>query len=124
MSKFLRAVRGATTLDKDDKEEVFFKTQELLSELLKHNSLIQDDVVSIIFTATPDIVSAFPATAARMMGLDETPLLGAVEQNVVGAPPLCIRMLMHCYLEVPKNLVQHVYLHGAVLLRPDLSSSS
>ncbi len=124
MSKFLRAVRGATTLDEDSKEEVFFKTQELLSELLKQNSLIQDDVVSIIFTATPDIVSAFPATAARMMGLDDTPLLGAMEQNVLGSPSLCIRMLMHCYLDIPKNLVHHVYLHGAVLLRPDLKSSS
>ena len=122
MGKVLRAIRGATTLDIDAQEEVIKKTQELLGEVFTKNDLEEDDVVSIVFTTTPDIVSAFPATAARSMGLEDTPLLGACEQSVAGSPKLCIRLLVHCYMDAPKSAVRHVYLHGATVLRPDIRS--
>ncbi len=120
MTKVLRAIRGATTLDADTREEVTKKTQELLGEIFTKNDLDQDDIVSILFTTTDDVVSAFPASAARSMGLEDTPLLGASEQKVAGSPKFCIRLLMHCYMSVPKSDVRHVYLHGATVLRPDI----
>jgi len=122
MSKFLRAIRGATTLVEDSKEEVLFKTQELLLEVLKRNSLSEDDIVSIIFTTTNDITSAFPAAAVREIGFQDTPLLGASEQNVRGSTPLCIRLLINCYSEASKAEITHIYLHDAVALRPDIAS--
>ncbi len=122
MSKFLRAIRGATTLVEDSKKEVLAKTQELFLEVLERNSLAEDDIVSIIFTTTNDITAAFPATAVREIGFRDTPLLGASEQNVIGSPPLCIRLLIHCYSEIPKASVAHIYLHDAVVLRPDIIS--
>ena len=86
----VRALRGATTVDADTPEQVATRIQELLSELLERNGLDHDDIISIVFTATGDVVSMFPATAARAMGLGDVPLLCARELDVVGATPRCL----------------------------------
>jgi chorismate mutase len=117
----LRAVRGATTIDADVADQVQKRTQELVSEMLSRNGVAIDDLVSVVFTATPDIRSAFPATAARALGLGEVPLLGAVEQNVDGALAYCIRVMIHCYSDRPRAEIRHVYLEGARVLRADLA---
>src|SRR3990172_8963043 len=93
----LYAVRGAITLDADTREQVLSRTQVLLKELFSRNGIDRDDVVSIIFTATDDVRSEFPAAAARLMGLDGVPLLCARELDVASglAVPRCIRVLVH-----------------------------
>ncbi|HVC25526.1 MAG TPA: chorismate mutase [Acidimicrobiales bacterium] len=117
MDALLRAVRGATTVDHDDADQIFERTQALVRELLAANALEPDDVVSMIFTVTADITAAFPATAARALGLDDVALLGAVEASVAGAVPLCIRVLVHCYTTRSRAEIRNVYLEGAVRLR-------
>ena len=116
----LRAIRGATTVDTDAADLITAQTQELVSAMLQRNNVAIDDLVSLIFTSTPDLHSGFPATAARALGLDEVPLLGAIEADVEGALPRCIRVMMHCYTEVPRAQIRHVYLEGARALRSDL----
>ncbi len=116
-----RAIRGATTVDADDREQVLARTGALVQEMLHRNGLTADDLVSGIFTATPDIRSAFPALGARLLGLDDVPLLGAQEQDVEGALPRCIRVLLHVQTELPRAAIRHVYLEGAVVLRQDLA---
>ena len=120
MAAALRAVRGATTLDEDTKDEVHLRIQELVSEMLKRNELDTDDLVSIIFSTTADITSAFPATGARELGLDDVPLLDLRQPDVVGSLGLCIRVLMHCYSDLSRKEIRHVFLNGARVLRPDL----
>lgn len=95
-------------------------SEELLQELIRLNRMKTDDIVSIIFTVTPDIKSEFPAKAARKLGLTDIPLMCAQEIPKKGALPLCIRVLMHFYTELPKADVQPVYLGEAIKLRPDL----
>jgi len=90
--------------------------------MLAQNALTPDDLVSVFFTATPDIVSDFPAAPARMLGLDAVPLMCAQEIAVEGAMPLVVRAMAHANLERPREEIVHVYLHGAVALRRDLSS--
>ncbi|MDA8291253.1 MAG: chorismate mutase [Actinomycetota bacterium] len=124
MDAVLRAIRGATTVDQDAADQVFSRTQELVREILAANELGPEELVSIIFTVTPDITSAFPATAARALGLDDVPLLGAVEASVQGALPLCIRVLVHCYSTRPRSEVRHVYREGAVGLRSGLDAAT
>jgi chorismate mutase len=118
----LRAIRGATTVEDDDAEQIRLRTQALVREMLSRNDVKTDDLVSIIFTATDDIHAAFPATAARELGLEEVPLLGGREITVEGALPRCIRVLAHCYSERARSEIRHVYLEGAVSLRSDLTS--
>ena len=117
----LRALRGATTVDADTRDDIKARTEELLTELLDRNGLAVDDIVSILFTATPDLRSDFPAAAARALGLSHTPLLCAQEIPVEGAMSRCIRVLMHCYRR-PDEAAHHVYLHEARQLRLDLPS--
>ncbi len=121
MPAVLRALRGATTIDEDTPEQVRSRTQALVRALLEANSLGAEDLVSMIFTVTADVVSAFPATAARELGLDDVPLLGAVEASVRGALARCIRVLVHCYTERERAELRHVYLEGARALRSDLA---
>ena len=121
MEAVLRAIRGATTVDDDTAEQVGERTRALVRELMAVNGLSPDDIVSIVFTVTTDIVSAFPATAARALGLDDVPLLGALEAPVVGALPHCIRVLVHCHTARPRADLRHVYLEGARVLRRDLA---
>ena len=116
----VRAARGAITVDQDGREDVLGATERLLSEMLQRNGLEATDVVSILFTATDDIRSAFPAEAARRMGLRSVPLLCARELAVDGALPGCIRVLMHFHTDRTPGDVAHVYLEGARSLRDDL----
>ena len=88
--------------------------------MLERNGIVHDDLVSIVFTATDDISSMFPATAARALGLGDVPLICARELSVRGAVPRCVRVLMHFYTEAPRASLHHVYLEGARGLRDDL----
>lgn len=117
----VRAVRGATTVAEDTKDGILVATAELLEEMIARNELARDDLVSIVFTATPDLHSVFPAEAARGLGISDVPLLCARELDVEGAMPRCIRVLMHAYTERDLQTVRHVYLGDAKKLRSDLA---
>jgi chorismate mutase len=116
----VRAVRGATQVDEDDREQVLAATTELLGEVLKRNALSNDDLISVVFTATPDLHSEFPAYAARQMGITDVPLLCAAEIDVPGAMPRVLRLLAHVETERSRSELRHVYLRGAAALRTDL----
>ena len=116
----LRALRGATTVDEDTPEQVTARVQELLRELMARNGLVEDDVVSVLFTATADVVSMFPATAARGIGFGAVPLMCALEIPVPGAMPRCIRVMSHVQTDRARDELRHAYLHGAHVLRDDL----
>ena len=116
----VRAVRGAIQIDADDREEILDATTELLQEVLKRNHLAPDDLISVVFTATPDLRSEFPAYAARQMGITDVPLLCAAEIDVPGAMPRVLRLLAHVETDLSRHDVRHVYLRGAAQLRTDL----
>ena len=116
----LVALRGATTVDVDTREALGERTAELLTALLERNGVGHDDLVSIIFTATEDLTSDFPAAAARAIGLGDVPLLCARELGVQGGNPATVRVLVHCYSTRPRANLRHVYLHRAKHLRDDL----
>ncbi|MEX0705579.1 MAG: chorismate mutase [Nitriliruptoraceae bacterium] len=116
----VRALRGATTLDVDDHAHLIERTQELIVALFERNALLEDDLVSIVFTATADIHSGFPAEAAREAGITHVPLLCAQELRIEGAVPRCVRLLVHTYTTRSHADLRHVYLHGASQLRTDL----
>ena len=120
MSPQIRALRGATTIDVDEKEHLFERVIALLEELFSRNDIAHDDLISILFTATDDVHSAFPALAARKFGLGDIPLICARELDIVGATPLCIRVMIHLNTERPRDELHHVYLEGARSLRDDL----
>jgi chorismate mutase len=117
----VRAVRGATQVDRDDRDEILDASAELVAEVLDRNRLSPDDVISIMFTATPDLVSEFPAHAARKMGLIDVPLLCATEIAVPGSMPRVLRLMAHVETERDRSEIRHVYLRGAAELRRDLS---
>ena len=119
----LRAFRGATTVPANDAGSINEATYELLEAVLAHNELATDDIVSIVFTATPDLTAEFPAAAARALGLEDVPLLCAVEMDVPGALASCVRILLHAHTARDRSDVRHVYLRGARGLRSDLPSS-
>lgn len=116
----VRALRGAITCDEDTKAEIEVKTQALVRELLDRNEVDHDDIVSIIFTATKDLTSEFPATAARALGLGDVPLLCARELEIGHGMPRVVRVLVHCYTARERADLHHVYLGGARALRDDL----
>lgn len=116
----VRAARGAIAVPGDSRDELLTATSKLVSELLQRNGLVSDDLVSVIFTATPDLRSSFPAEAARQMGLTGVPLLCAQEIDVDGAMPRVVRVLLHFNSEERDRQVAHVYLDGAESLRDDL----
>jgi chorismate mutase len=116
----IRAVRGATTVERDDAQLVCEATRELLQELLGRNGATSDQVISAIFSVSPDLRSEFPARAARDLGWDHVAMLCTTEMPVPGAIDRCIRVLLHLELGVAQRDVQHAYLRGATVLRPDL----
>src|SRR5436189_5646014 len=120
MGGSVRALRGATTVDADTVEQVNERVQTLIERMLERNGIEKDDLISILFTATDDIHSIFPATAARKAGLGDVPLICARELDIEGATPLCIRVLVHLATERPRDELHHVYQHGARNLRDDL----
>ncbi len=120
----VRGVRGATSVAADTREAILEATRELLREVLRANSIEQfDDIVSIVFTTTPDLTATFPAEAARELGMHLVPLLCASEIAVPGRLPRCVRLLMHVNTEMPAKDIVHVYLREAKLLRPDIHSA-
>jgi chorismate mutase len=118
----LRALRGATTFDDDVEEHVHERVIELLTEMCDRNEIEHDDVVSILFTATDDLHSTFPAAGARKVGFGDVPLICARELDIDGAARQCIRVMMHLTTALARNELHHIYLHGAVTLRDDLPS--
>ncbi len=118
----VRAVRGATTVAADDPLLIREAVTELLEAILNDNDIVPNDVISAVFTATPDLVSEFPAHAARLYGWTDVPLLCAQELPVQGALSRCLRVLLHAETRRLRSEIRHVYLRDAVLLRSDLLS--
>lgn len=120
--RWLAALRGATTLDADTREQVLEHTADMLDRLLKKNDLGPQDIVSLILTATGDIHSEFPAAAVRAAGISDVPMICARELEISGDSgiPLCIRVLAHVYTDKARADLRHVYLRGARQLRSDL----
>lgn len=116
----MRALRGATTIDVDESAHLTARVTALVTEMLGRNEVSKDDLISILFTATDDIHSIFPATAAREVGLGDVPLICARELDIIGGTPLCIRVMMHLVTERSRQELHHVYLEGARQLRDDL----
>jgi chorismate mutase len=116
----LRALRGATTVDEDVEAHVHERVVELLDQMCERNGIDHEDVVSILFTATDDVHSTFPAAGARKAGFGDVPLICARELDVHGATPRCLRVMMHLHTERSRADLHHIYLHGAVALRDDL----
>jgi len=117
----VRAIRGATQLEEDTREHMLERVAEMVSDVMTSNELEVEDFISIIFTATNDLVSEFPAYAARRLGFDDVPLICAKELDVAGAMPRVVRMLAHVETHMARSEVTHVYLHGAANLRRDLA---
>src|SRR4051812_10508681 len=116
----VRAVRGAIQVDADDRDEILEGTSELVTEVLHRNSIDPADLISIVFTATPDLTAEFPAYAARLLGLTDVPLMCASEIAVPGALPRTLRLLAHVETVRARSELRHVYLRGAAALRTDL----
>ena len=120
MPPAVRALRGATTVDADTPEQIEERVQALVAAMLERNGVDKDDLISIMFTATDDIHSTFPAAAARAAGLGDVPLICARELDIEGGTPHCIRVMMHISTERSRAELHHVYLEGARGLRDDL----
>jgi len=120
----VRGIRGAITVDIDDAGLIRAAARELLEEILRRNQITDfDDVISAVFTTTHDLCAAFPAEAARAMGMGQVPLLCAQEIPVPGSMPRCIRVLLHINTDRTPKEIEHVYLRDAQKLRPDLKSA-
>ena len=117
----VRAVRGATQLVSDTRDQMLDRVAEMVTEVMTVNQLEVDDFISVVFTATSDLVAEFPAYAARQLGFGEVPLLCARELEIEGSMPRVVRMLAHVETDLPRAEITHVYLHGAAALRTDLT---
>ena len=115
----LQGIRGATTVDRNDADEILAATDELLRAVIDANALEPDDIVSALFTVTQDLDAAFPARAAEEFGWNIVALLHATEIPVPGSLPKCIRLLVHAYTSRTRAEIRHCYLRGATALRPD-----
>ena len=119
----VRAVRGATQLDEDTREHMLDRVAEMVLDVMASNDLEVDDFISVIFTATSDLVSEFPAYAARRLGFGDVPLICARELEIAGSMPRVVRMMAHVETDLTRGEVTHVYLHGAAHLRRDLTKT-
>ncbi|WP_336204960.1 chorismate mutase [Nonomuraea sp. LPB2021202275-12-8] len=117
----VRAIRGAIQVDADDRDSIIEGTTELVAQIMARNELTTDDVISVLFTATPDLTAEFPALAARKLGFHEVPLICTTEIDVPGALPRVVRLMAHVETDRPRSAIQHVYLRGAVALRQDIA---
>ena len=117
----VRAVRGATQLEEDVRDHMLERVAEMVTDVMTANDLAVDDFISVIFTATSDLVSEFPAYAARRLGFGEIPLICARELEIAGSMPRVVRMMAHVETDRPRADITHVYLHGAAALRTDLT---
>ena len=117
----VRAIRGAIQVAANERQEILDGTAELVTEVMKRNGLSTDEVISVIFSATPDLRAEFPALAARALGFQEVPLLCCMEIDVPGAMPRVVRLMMHVDTPLRREDIQHVYLRGASALRLDIA---
>ena len=117
----MRAIRGATCLTADDQSEMTESVAEMLTAILARNGLTEQDVVSVFFTSTPDLVCGFPASAARTIGFRDIPLMCAQEIDVAGALPRVVRVMVHAETDRARSEIEHVFLRGAQVLREDLN---
>jgi chorismate mutase len=117
----VRGVRGATTSDENSREAILQATRQLLALMIRQNGIDPRDVASAIFSVTVDLNAEFPALAARQLGWLDVPLLCTNEIDVPGSLRRCVRVLVHWNTDRPQAEIKHVYLRGAVQLRPDLS---
>ncbi|GAA5052248.1 chorismate mutase [Thermocatellispora tengchongensis] len=117
----VRAIRGAIQVDANEREAILAGVTELVTEVMERNRLTTEDVISVIFTATPDLTAEFPALAARKLGFHDVPLICATEIDVPGALPRVVRLMAHVEVDRPRQEIQHVYLRGAVALRVDIA---
>jgi chorismate mutase len=113
-------VRGATQVELDERQAILDGASELVKEVMSRNQIEPDQLISILFTATPDLKAEFPAYAARQLGLTDVPLMCASEIAVPGALPRTLRLLAHFDTELSRADIRHVYLRGAAALRTDL----
>ncbi len=124
MERWLRGIRGATTVERDEPEAILEATRELLATMLEGNGIDDVEVIaSIFFTTTPDLVSTFPAEAARELGMDMVPLICNQEIPVPGRLARVVRVMMQVNTGRSQREMRHVYLRGAAALRPDLVSA-
>jgi len=121
MTVYCRGLRGATTVEENDDRAILAATGELLRALIQANALLPEDVASAIFTVTTDLDAAYPARAARELGWTDAALMCATEVPVPDSLPRCIRVLIHCNTTKTQKEMQHIYLRGATVLRPDLT---
>ncbi len=117
--RHLHAIRGAITVERDESAMLLAATRELLTAIAERNAMQPHEIVSAIFTLTPDLVSEFPALAARQLGWTDAALLCTMEIPVPKALARTIRVLIHAEFDEPRTDVSHVYLGAAVALRPD-----
>lgn len=117
----VRGVRGATICADNAPKAILAATVELLQNLVTANDICTDDIASAIFTVTPDLNSEFPAKAARHLGWVNVPLMCMQEIPVPGALPHCLRVLLHWNTAKRQDEIQHIYLNGAEVLRPDIA---
>jgi chorismate mutase len=120
MGTACRGVRGATTVEENSADAIWSATRQLLQAVLEANDIQEDDVASVIFTTTPDLNTAYPAKAARDLGWHRTALMGMQEIDLSDGIPMCIRVLVHWNTEKTLDEIKHVYMRGAMALRPDL----
>lgn len=117
----MRAIRGATCLTADDQSEMTEAVAEVLTEMVSRNDINEQDIVSVLFTSTPDLVCGFPASAARTIGFRDIPLMCAQEIDVAGALPRVVRVMVHADTVRARSEIEHVFLRGAQVLREDLN---
>ncbi|MEU4448757.1 chorismate mutase [Actinosynnema sp. NPDC050801] len=120
MTTTVRAIRGAIQVDADTPVDIAEATREMMAEIISGNDLEPGDFVSVLFTVTGDLCSAFPAAAARDGALWDVPMMCATEISVPGGLPRVIRAMAHVHTTRSRSEIRHVYLRGAVVLRPDL----
>lgn len=120
----IRGVRGATTVEHNSRRSIMDATLELLQAMIETNGIAEDEVASILFTATPGLDAAYPAAAARQLGWTRTALMGFQEAHVIDGLQQCVRVLIHWNTNKPMDAIQHIFLHGAVALRPDIAQNA
>lgn len=117
----VRAIRGAIQLDIDERDHLLSAVTDLVKAVMDANGLTNDDLISMLFTSTPDLTSEFPALAARELGIVDVPLMCAQELDITGSMPRVVRLLAHVETLRSKAEIQHVYLGGAAALRKDIA---
>ena len=116
----VRAIRGATTVSSNEKEEIWSATEEMVNEIIKANNLDLNDLISITFTLTPDLDACYPAVRVREMGITNVPLINMAELKVVGSLEKCIRVIIETNSDKSLDEIKHIYLKDAKKLRPDI----